>query len=102
MEAKAPTNKIEISLVTKENWEKAQEVRCFWWDDNCKCDICKKQLSGRHMIDGKLRNSFEFGLMCASCHNTVGDGFGEGKGQLYTHLIDGQWIMTFGFSENEF
>jgi hypothetical protein len=54
------------------------------------------------MIDGKLRNSFEFGLMCASCHNKVGVGFGEGKGQLYTHLTNGQWIMTFGFSENEF
>jgi hypothetical protein len=65
MEAISPMNKIEIELMLKENWQQAKSVNCFWWEDHCKCDICHNQIMGRHMIDGKLRNSFISGLMCA-------------------------------------
>ena len=99
MEAIVPINEIEINLVVNENWQQAKQVSCYWFRDNCTCDICHLPISGRHMIDGKLRNSFMFGLMCASCHSIYGDGFGEGQGQLYTHLINGKWLLTFGFCD---
>jgi mono/diheme cytochrome c family protein len=36
--------------------------------------------------------------MCAACHQAKGSGFGEGKGQLYTRLTNGQFLQTYGFT----
>lgn len=101
MEAKEPKDALERRLIKKENWKIAKSVNCNWQEDNCNCDICKTKITGRHMVDGKLSDSFEFGLMCAQCHNKKGNGFGEGKGQLFTKLLNGKWLMTLGFTDDQ-
>ena len=53
------------------------------------------------MIDGIRSNFFEFALMCPKCHKNYGDGFGEGKGQLYTKLTNRSWLLTYGFTESQ-
>lgn len=101
MEALAPTSRFETALVSNEDWDKAQTTDCYWYQDDNVCDICKQPIIGRHMIDGKLRGSFMWGLMCASCHQSHGDGLGGGHGQLYSHLLNGKWLLTCGFPEDE-
>ncbi len=100
-DGKAPTSSIEERLMKKENWKLAREFELYWSEDDCVCDICNAKISGRHMIDGIVYNSFEFALMCPFCHYTKGDGFGEGKGQLYTKTNDNQWLLTYGFPSND-
>jgi putative AlgH/UPF0301 family transcriptional regulator len=34
--------------------------------------------------------------MCAECFLKMGEGIGWGKGQLYTQLEKGDWLMTAG------
>ena len=101
MEAIKPQGELEKRLIKKENWKLANDINSYWHEDSCKCDICKSTIGGRHMIDGKLANSFEFALMCPRCHKERGSGFGEGKGQLYTKLINLKWLLTFGFTDHQ-
>lgn len=99
MQATEPKNATEKRLMKKENWKLADIVDAYWMEEECRCDICHNKISGRHMIDGKRSGILEFALMCAQCHSSYGEGFGEGKGQLYTHLVSGKWLQTFGFTE---
>jgi hypothetical protein len=39
--------------------------------------------------------------MCPKCHQSGGSGFGDGKGQLYTKMEKGKWLMTYGFPEDQ-
>jgi hypothetical protein len=99
MEAIQPKGAVETQLMKKENWSLATRVDCYWHEDQCKCDVCKARISGRHMIDGVLSGTFQFALMCPSCHKSKGDGLGDGKGQLYSKLKSGKWLQTSGFTE---
>jgi hypothetical protein len=36
--------------------------------------------------------------MCAICFDKHGEGIRWGTGQLYTHLKNGKWLLTAGFS----
>jgi hypothetical protein len=101
MKAKEPKDSSEKSLMKKENWKLAEAIDCNWHEEDCTCDICHQRITGRHMIDGIRSNFFEFALMCPKCHKNYGDGFGEGKGQLYTKLTNGSWLLTYGFTESQ-
>jgi hypothetical protein len=101
MQAKEPKDALEKRLMKKENWKLATKVDCYWQQDVCYCDFCKKQITGRHLIDGVLSDSYDFALMCPKCHKDRGDGFGEGKGQLYTRTRSGKWLLSFGFISDQ-
>lgn len=101
MAAKEPQNAIEKKLMAQENFEVATKLGRYWHEDKTTCDICKVKITGRHMIDGKLHGVAEFALMCPKCHQAKGSGFGDGKGQLYTKIEQGKWLMTYGFPEDE-
>jgi hypothetical protein len=101
MTNKQPIGPIEIRLMKKEKWKLAEAIQCYWHEDDCYCDFCKAKITGRHLIDGKVRGSFEFGLMCPKCHSAKGEGFGEGKGQLFTRTNNQGWILTFGFTSDQ-
>ena len=75
MNAREPKTTKEKTLMKKENWDLASHVENYWHEESCRCDYCQKPIGGRHMIDGKQSGSFEFGLMCPSCHSSRGDGF---------------------------
>ncbi|GDX48172.1 MAG: hypothetical protein KJS45_09795 [Bacteroidetes bacterium] len=94
-----PRNSRERQLKNKEDWNTATAIEQYWHDTNCICDLCNSEITGRHMIDGLVYGTmYEFACMCATCHHAKGSGFGEGKGQLYTRLNDGQFILTYGFT----
>ena len=101
MTNKLPQNAIEKRLLKKENWKTATLVECYWHENECSCDFCKSKITGRHLIDGKVRDSYEFGLMCPQCHSAKGEGFGEGKGQLYTRTKNNKWLLTLGFTSEQ-
>jgi hypothetical protein len=101
MNAKEPQNAMEKKLMAQENFEVAAKKERYWHEDTTNCDICKTRISGRHMIDGKRSGSFEFALMCPKCHQSGGSGFGDGKGQLYTKMEKGKWLMTYVFPEDQ-
>ena len=101
MEAIEPKNALEKRLAKKEKWEIATSVNCYWFEDDCICNLCDCKIIGRHMIDGILSNSYEFALMCPDCHRRKGNGFGVGKGQLYTKLKNGKWLQTLGFLDEQ-
>ena len=102
MTAIEPKNAREKQLVKKENWKIATEIEQYWHESKTTCDFCKKVITGRHMIDGLVKGTpFEFACMCATCHQARGSGFGEGKGQLYTRLTNGSFLMTFGFTPDQ-
>jgi hypothetical protein len=101
MKAKDPQGVIENDLTSLENWEVAAKANSYWHENETTCDVCLSKLTGRHMIDGKLAGLLEFALMCPKCHQLNGGEFGEGKGQLYTKVESGKWLMTFGFIKNQ-
>ena len=101
MTNKQPVGAIEQRLMKKENWSMASSVDCYWHEDECRCDLCGKKISGRHMIDGKRGETYEFALMCPSCHRSEGGKFGDGIGQLYSRTSDKRWLLTFGFTDDQ-
>lgn len=101
MRAIKPKNPTEERLMKKEDWRRAATIDNYWFENNCTCDFCHNTITGRHMIDGAVGDGFQFALMCPNCHKIRGNGFGAGKGQLYTKLLDGQWLQTFGFTQDQ-
>jgi hypothetical protein len=101
MNARKPQNPAEERLMKKEDWQRATIIDSYWCEEDCTCDFCRRKITGRHMIDGVVGDSFQFALMCPQCHKVRGNGFGSGKGQLYTKLSDGQWLQTFGFTQDQ-
>ena len=50
-----------------------------------KCEICSVPLKGT-FIDGRVKITGLWAVMCAPCHVIHGIGLGTGKGQLYNIL----------------
>lgn len=46
------------------------------------CEVCQGDL-GSVFIDGKIKTSSQWAVMCFSCHGSHGYGLGVGKGQKY-------------------
>ena len=99
--SKQPVGLIEKQLMKKENWTLARSILCHWHESECRCDVCKRKITGRHMIDGLRSDAFEFASMCPRCHKSEGSGFGEGQGQLYSRTNDKWWILTHGFTSDQ-
>ena len=67
------------------------------------CDICGVDLTNRRfMIDGnRPSRGIEWACMCSRCFITEKAEIGWGKGQLYTNMDSGAWLMTGGFPPDE-
>jgi hypothetical protein len=64
------------------------------------CDYCGKSLAKeKYFIDGRERNSLQWGCMCTDCCESKGEGIGVGNGQLYLNQ-DGHWLLVGGFVDN--
>lgn len=79
----------------------ASKARDQIWDDDppINCDICKSEMSeDRFMIDGSLKGSGDWKIMCSACFSRHGTGIGIGQGQLYRHERRG-WLLVGGMPE---
>lgn len=49
------------------------------------CECCDVHLEyiGNYFIDGKIKSSTKWGILCEDCHKKYGIGLGMGKGQKY-------------------
>ena len=46
------------------------------------CQICEQPIT-ESFIDGRLRGTGSWAIMCPDCHSDHGIGIGTGRGQLY-------------------
>jgi hypothetical protein len=100
-----PVNEIEEQLMTMEDLEIAAKVKCYLNSLGNKvdyqCDLCESKIVGRHLIDGKLRYSDMWAIMCPTCFSTKGSWFGIGVGQLYSKTDKDKWLLTCGFTADQ-
>jgi len=60
-------------------------------------ELCGCLLSNeKYMVDGKVKNSFGWAIMCPDCAAFCGEGVGWGTGQLYLR-DDSGWLLVGGF-----
>jgi hypothetical protein len=53
------------------------------WPANC--DLCGKNLRPFvYFVDGRIKNSGHWALLCPLCHVVHGTGLGTGQGQMYS------------------
>ncbi len=97
---KKPQNKIEEKLLQIENLLLANQVQSYRFAiGESQCDICDKEIVGRHLFDALLPNTNNtWATMCSSCAFKKGTRLGEGKGQLYSKNSEGRWLLTAGFT----
>lgn len=66
------------------------------------CDYCHRSLSNSiFFVDGKVKDSFQWGNMCAECFFTYGEAIRWGAGQLYQQVGSNEWLMVGGFPTDE-
>jgi len=94
-----PQNPAETKLLPLEQFQEGLAQNEIYFNAPEQCDVCKTTLTGkRFMVDGNFEpGGCLWGCMCAKCFLKVGEGIGWGKGQLYTKLKNGEWLMTAGF-----
>lgn len=94
------TDEAEVQVSAHEDLRKGLQHKETYACPPTHCDFCKTPFLGkRFMIDGNTqRGGVMWACMCASCFLRHGEGLGWGKGQLYTQLDNGKWLMTAGFS----
>ncbi|MDN2713706.1 hypothetical protein [Janthinobacterium sp. SUN120] len=64
------------------------------------CDYCGKPLDDeKYFVDGKERDSVQWGCMCTDCCASRGEGVAYGKGQLYLNQKNGRWLLVGGFPD---
>jgi hypothetical protein len=92
------TDPIEMSLDSISNLEEGYARKRFGYYSRSKCSICGCDMSDKkYFIDGKIKDVNGWALMCAICFDKHGEGIRWGTGQLYTHLLNGKWLLTAGF-----
>jgi hypothetical protein len=48
------------------------------------CDLCDVDLEAcNYFVDGRIKNSYTWAMMCPICHKFEGVGLGTGRGQKY-------------------
>lgn len=60
-----------------------------------KCDICHSPLT-QVFVDGRLRNSTQWAMMCPECFMDLGVALGTGFGQRYELNSHNEWVKTGG------
>lgn len=65
------------------------------------CGLCGRDLMTRSLfVDGKLKESAGWSIMCPECFTENGEGLEWGKGQLYQRTEDGDWLCVAGWSDS--
>ena len=60
------------------------------------CDTCGRKID-QVFIDGRVRVGGMWAILCPACHEKLGVGLGQGKGQKYEYRVrDGEWIKVDG------
>ena len=98
-----PTDDAEIRLLEHEQWDAGVQRGDTYANPSGTCNICKTSLAKkRFMVDGNIQpGGCMWACMCASCFFKRGEAIAWGKGQLYTQLESGKWLMTGGFPQKE-
>jgi hypothetical protein len=98
-----PVDESERRLQAHENLVEGVRRNDTYAGASEECDICDKPFSSRRfMVDGNRRGrGIEWACMCSACFLREGEGIGYGKGQLYTHMDNDEWLMTGGFPPQE-
>lgn len=91
-----PFDAYEIMLAKHESFY--QVLEGFMLNPPATCDLCGVSFENRRfLLDACLdeeRNPW--GCVCAECFFRYNLEIGWGKGQLYTHMKNGEWILTAG------
>lgn len=92
----------EAKLDSVSDLKEGYSRKMFGYFSYNNCDICGIDLSTKkYFIDGKVKTEFVWALMCANCFEKEGEAIRWGKGQLYTQLTNGKWLLTAGFPPEE-
>ena len=98
-----PVDPSEKRLQVHENLDEGLRRNDTYAGASESCDICGKSFGARRfMVDGNRRGrGIEWACMCSICFLREGDGIEWGKGQLYTQMDAGEWLLTGGFPPEE-
>lgn len=94
-----PQNEFERRIYEYESLARTEEITFL--DPPGQCDLCDTSFENmRFMVDTCLeRNRNPWGCICAECFFKHELEIGWGKGQLFTHLKKGEWLLTAGDKE---
>ncbi|MFV0516765.1 MAG: endonuclease NucS domain-containing protein [Aminipila sp.] len=77
--------------------DKGNKLKEYYINSPLECELCGCLLSDeKYMVDGKVKNSFGWAIMCPDCAAFCGEGVGWGTGQLYLR-DDSGWLLVGGF-----
>jgi len=93
-----PQDEFEHQLVVHENLQKEEEI--FFAGTSHLCDLCGASFNNKRlMLDACLDGAKNaWGCICSSCFIKYACKIGLGKGQMFTHLKNGDWLLTAGYN----
>jgi len=91
-----PQDEFELRLIVHENLLPEEEI--FFAGPSHSCDLCGTSFDNKRlMLDACLDGAKNaWGCICSRCFYTHALKTGPGKGQVYTHLMNGEWLLTAG------
>lgn len=92
-----PQDEFELRLMRNESLYQDNEITYI--EPPGKCDLCEAPFENkRYMIDACLEeNRNPWGCVCAKCYFKYNLEIGWGKGQLYYHVNNGEWLLIAGY-----
>lgn len=80
---------------------KGKKLEEYYVNASQECDLCGCLLSDeKYMVDGRVKNSPAWAMMCPDCAVFCGAGIGWGMGQLYVRDDNG-WLLVGGFQDED-
>lgn len=95
----APHDEFEHQLIVHENLLQEEEI--FFAGPSHSCDLCDESFENKRlMIDACLDTEKNaWGCICSRCFIKYACKIGPGKGQMFTHLQGGEWLLTAGYNQ---
>lgn len=93
-----PQDEFELQLVAHENLLQEEEI--YFAGPSQSCDLCDESFENKRlMIDACLDTEKNaWGCICSRCFIKYACKMGPGKGQMFTHLQGGKWLLTAGYN----
>ena len=94
-----PQDEFELRLAVHESFTQAEEI--FFTGPSHSCDLCGVSFENkRFMLDACLDDEKNaWGCICSKCFIKYALKMGPGKGQMFTHLQSGEWLLTAGYDQ---
>lgn len=91
-----PQDEFEYQLVVHEKFQQKEEI--FFAGPSHSCDLCGASFNNKRlMLDACLDGEKNaWGCICSRCFIKYSYKMGPGKGQMFTHLQSGEWLLTAG------